>query len=137
MVRNIGLWIDHKEAVIVILTESGLDVQRIASGIEKHVRFRGGARSGTGYGAQFFTPETQKDRQFREHLKKYYEEVVHCVHEADVLLIFGPGQAKWELEKQLAHGMFRGWIAGVETAGRMTERQIAARVRKHFQRQIA
>ncbi len=137
MDRHIGLWIDHKEAVIVILTEGGMEFKRIPSGIEKHIRFRGGARSGTACGAQYFTPETQKDRQFRERLKKFYEEVIHAIQEADALLIFGPGQAKWELEKQLAHAALHGLTAGVESAGRMTDPQIAARVRKYFQKQPA
>ncbi len=137
MDREIGLWIDHKEAVIVILTETGREIIRIASGIEKHVRFRGGARPGAACGAQFFPPETQKDRQFRERLKKFYDEVIRYIRDADRLLIFGPGQAKLELEKQLAHDEFRGWIAGVESAGRMTDRQIVAKVRGYFLKQLA
>jgi hypothetical protein len=53
-----GLWIDHREAVIVIVTEEGEETKRITSNMEKHVRFSGGSRSEEG-GA-----DDQRDRQF-------------------------------------------------------------------------
>src|SRR3990172_3849869 len=38
MKREIGLWIDHREAVIVILTDEGEEMIRLKSDMEKHIR---------------------------------------------------------------------------------------------------
>ena len=44
----------------------------------------------------------------------------------------GPGEAKLELEKRLAHEELKQSIVGIETVDKMTDRQIAAKVRKYF-----
>jgi hypothetical protein len=47
-------------------------------------------------------------------------------------LIFGPGEAKGELTKRLERIDLSGRIVSVETVDKMTERQIAAKVRRYF-----
>jgi len=135
MTKQIGLWIDHRKAVIVILTDKGEEIKRIESSDEKHVRFRGGARAKMPYGAQFFTAETQMDRQFTEHLNKYYGDVIICIRDADSILICGPGEAKLELQKRLIHERVSGKIAAIETLDKITDRQLTAKVREYFQQQ--
>ena len=44
MKKNIGLWIDHREAVIVELTGKGEQITRIKSDAEKQIRVEGGSR---------------------------------------------------------------------------------------------
>jgi 50S ribosomal subunit-associated GTPase HflX len=44
----------------------------------------------------------------------------------------GPGEAKTELEKRLIHEELNRRIVGIETVDKMTDRQIAAKVRKYF-----
>ena len=95
---------------------------------QKHVRFSGGSRSEQGGG------EDQQDRQFTDHLNRYYNEVISHLRDAESILIFGPGEAKGELEKRLASKRVGGRVVGVDTVDKMTDRQIAARVRQHFQK---
>ena len=48
-------------------------------------------------------------------------------------MIFGPGEAKLELEKELNESKeLRAKVVSVEAADKMTERQIAAKVRRYF-----
>jgi len=47
---------------------------------------------------------------------------------------FGPGEAKGELEKRLKKNALGKRIVGVETIDKMTDRQIAAKVRQYFQK---
>ena len=61
----------------------------------------------------------------------YYAEVIAVIRDANSIQIFGPGEAKGELEKQLKHAGFKGQIVGIETVDKMTDRQIAAEVREH------
>ena len=137
MAKNIGLWIDHKKAVIVILNKHREEIQQIESGIGKHVRYRGATRPKTPYSAQYQQGDNQIDKKFLEHLNKYYEKVIAKTRGAESLLVFGPGEAKFELEKRLAHEKVNARIAGIETADKMTDRQIVAKVRRYFQKSSA
>lgn len=126
MKKAIGLWIDHREAVLVILTEGGEETRRMDSGLEKHVRFTGGAEQ--------VTDEDIRDRRFTNHLNTYYAEVIASIRDADSILILGPGEAKGELAKRLESENLTERIVGIETVDKMTERQIGARVRRYFHR---
>ena len=125
MKSEIGLWIDHRQAVIVVVTDAGEETKHIISNMEKHVRFASGSSED---GSQ----EDVRDRQFENHLNSYYDEVVTVIRDADAIQIFGPGEAKGELEKRLDHEGLKGRIVAVETVDKMTDRQIAAKVREHF-----
>jgi hypothetical protein len=48
------------------------------------------------------------------------------------ILILGPGEAKTELEERLGHEGLGGRVVGIEAADKMTDRQVAARVRERF-----
>jgi MFS family permease len=121
-----GVWIDHKEAFVVLVGEGGEKTERIASGMEKHVRFSGRSASEEG------SADDQRDRQFGVHLDRYYDDVIAHVRDAKSILLFGPGEAKGELEKHLVKKGLGGGIVGIETTDKMTDRQIAAKVRKYF-----
>jgi stalled ribosome rescue protein Dom34 len=121
-----GLWIDHREAVIVLVTDKEEKIKRMTSNMEKHVRFSGGSRSEEG------KADDQRDRQFTGHLNRYYDEVTSHLRDAESILIFGPGEAKGELQKRLANKGLGGRIVGIETVDKMTDRQIAAKVRQYF-----
>jgi hypothetical protein len=124
MSRQIGLWIDHRKAVIVTLAEAGEEIRTIESGMEKRVRFKSGRNDELG------STEDIRERQFGQHLNRYYDEVITAVREADSIHIFGPGEAKHELESRLERAGLKNCVSTVETADKMTDRQIAARVRE-------
>jgi hypothetical protein len=122
MTKQAGLWIDHRKAVIVLITDEGEEVKKITSGMEKHTRFMG--EDGPG--------EDVRDRQFGNQLNGYYDQVIAVVRDADSIQIFGPGEAKGELEKRLEHEGLKEHILAIETMDKMTDRQIAAKVRERF-----
>jgi len=121
-----GLWIDHRKAVVVLITEEGDVVKEITSHMEKHVHFTGGNGSEDG------STEDVRDRQFGNHLNNFYERVINEIRDADTIQIFGPGEAKGELKKRLEHDGYKGNILAVETMDKMTDRQIAAKVQERF-----
>jgi hypothetical protein len=124
MKTEVGLWIDHRKAVIAIIAGTNEELKQIDSNMEKQVRYSGAA--------QEHSAEDQRDRRFKGHLNKYYDEVIACIRDADSILIFGPGEAKIELEERMGHETIRGRVVGVETVDKMTDRQIAARARERF-----
>lgn len=122
MKKEIGLWIDHRKAVIVIIKDQEEEVKKITSNMEKHVRFT--SEDGRG--------EDVRDRQFENHLNGFYDEVIAYIRDAGSIQIFGPGEAKGELEKRLEHAGLKQNILAIETVDKMTDWQIAAKVRERF-----
>jgi stalled ribosome rescue protein Dom34 len=132
MTKQIGLWVDHKRAVILTVSEDGEAMQKIESGIE-HLRLRGIHRVRTPYSAQYQKGDDQLDKQYEVHLNKYYEDVLAALRGADAILILGPGEAKMELKKRLERRKNSPPITGILPADKMSDRQFAAKVRKHFE----
>jgi hypothetical protein len=127
MKNDIGLWIDHRKAVIVMINDEGEEVKEIISDMEKHVRF-------SDNGSEESTSEDVRDRQFGNHLDSYYDVVIAVIREGDSIQIFGPGEAKGELHKRLESKELGGRILSVETVDKMTDRQIAAKVRERLRK---
>ena len=132
MANRVGLWIDHQLAVIVFLSEQGEIVKKIESGA-KHIEYRGAQRSKVAYSAQYSQGDNQLDNQFTQQLHKFYEKVKLELREAEHILIFGPAEAKSELKRLVEQDKSLHGEVRVEAADRMTDRQIAARVRKYFE----
>ncbi len=132
MKKEVGLWIDHRKSVIVTI-ENEVEVTReIRSNMEKHIRFADDTNSKTNGDLKGSSAEDIRDRAFGDHLDSYYEGVISLIRGADSILIFGPGEAKVELENRLKHDDLGGRIVGIETADKMTDNQISAKVRDHF-----
>ena len=131
MKTEAGLWIDHRQAVIVILLAHGEEIKRIESNIEKHVRYSGASHSQNPTGHDD-SAEDRRDRRYDDHLNRYYDEVLSLLQNVDSILILGPGEAKGELQKRLEGQAGRRRIVAVETTDKMTEGQIAAEVRQRF-----
>ena len=121
----VGLWIDHKRAVIVIINEKGEETKQIESDMEKHVRFSGEAQKST--------EEDISDRRFTNQLNKYYDEVIESIQIADSILVLGPGEAKIEFKKRLESKEIKKRLINIETVDKMSDNQIAAKVRQYFQ----
>jgi stalled ribosome rescue protein Dom34 len=122
MKKTVGLWIDHKRAMIVFVAGKDTDTKLISSNIEKHHRQSGVA-----------TPaDDVRQRELTGRLNSFYDEVVSCIRDAESILILGPGEAKGELKKRLEKDSLSRRIVGVKTSDKMTDKQIVAVVRGHF-----
>ena len=132
MKRNVGLWIDHRKAVIVFLAGEEEEMKLVRSSVEKQIRRAAGSRSGGPFESQAVQSDGRQQRAFTKHLNTYYNEVISCIRDAKSILIFGPGEAKGELKEHLEREGLGGRIVGVETVDEMTDPQIAAKARQHF-----
>jgi hypothetical protein len=127
-----GLWIDHRKAVIVVVTDAGEETRLVISRVEKQLRRAGGSPLKGRHEAQQVPADDTRERRLTGHLNIYYDAVIACIRDVEVILIFGPGEAKREFERRLASKKLGGRIIGAEAVDKMTDRQIAARVRQHF-----
>ena len=133
MKKEMGLWIDHRQAVIVINGDQNEEIKRtITSNMEKHVRYSGASQAKDAGESHRDTTEDGRDRRFDDQLNRYFDDVISYLHDASSILILGPGEAKVEFQKRLeVHGLSERIVA-IKTADKMTDDQIAAEVRQHF-----
>ena len=132
MKKEVGLWMDHRKAVIVVVSDKGEEIKLIVSKVEKQRRRSGGSPLKGPYEALQVPADDSHEREFTGHLNIYYDAVIGCIRDAEAILIFGPGEAKGELKKRMEREELGGRIVGIETVDRMTDRQIAAKVRQRF-----
>jgi len=137
MKTTVGLWIDHRKAIIVGLTDKGEATKLIISKVEKQPGRFAGVRSTTPYESQQVRADDSRERKFTGHLNIYYDAVIACIRDAESILIFGPGEAKGELQKRIKKNNLGGRIVGIETVDKMTDRQIESKVRQYFREKSA
>ena len=133
MNKNIGIWIDHKEAILVLIEGDQTKVERIESDAESHFRPSGGRKAGGTCVAQSVSKEQKADERRKHQFHNFYQMVIKKAGKADNIFILGPGEAKLELAKEIEK--IKGQhdrIAAVETSDRLTENQIVAKVKSFF-----
>ncbi|HND21332.1 MAG TPA: hypothetical protein PLB18_18315 [Acidobacteriota bacterium] len=134
MKHKVGIWIDHRKAVIVTFEGKHEQVTVVESDVEKHVRTAGGSRSASPYGPQEIVSEGRVARKFTQYCEKFYSEVESLLPPACAIYICGPGEAKLEFNKHLARNKnLAEHIRDIEPADELTETQIVACVKEYFQ----
>ncbi|HLO17817.1 MAG TPA: hypothetical protein VK206_23505 [Anaerolineales bacterium] len=125
MNKKVGLWLDRNKAVIVSIANNVAGRNIITSDMEHYVLY---STVVPGDGA----PENLRDRRFWNHLGEYYDKIIAQIRDATEIQIFGPEQAKYELQKHLESEGLAGHIVSMEDAGTLTDLQIATKVQKRF-----
>ncbi len=123
MSDNIGIWVDHQKAIIVF-AGNDRSVKTVDSHVGSHPHF-GGSQEGGG--------ERKYEARFNQHLTRFYEDVIDQLGHPDAVFIFGPGEAKQQLEHQLTlHKELSSTSVETAPSDALTEPQIITKVRQHF-----
>jgi hypothetical protein len=120
--HKVGVWIDHKKAVIACAMAGRVTATTLASDVGSHPRFAGHEDGGG---------EKKYEHRHAEHLDHYYDEVIRLLGEPEALMIFGPGEAKLELRARLGRSLLER-VVSLETTDKLTDPQIVARVKDHY-----
>lgn len=121
---KVGIWIDHKRAVIVSVSAGRLTTKTLESEVGAHPRYSGQPDDGG---------EKKYEERHGERLAEYYDEVIGQLGQPKALLIFGPGEAKLELKERLSRSKtLSECTVEIETADKLTDPQIVARMKEHF-----
>ena len=134
MKTNAGLWIDHREAIIVVLKNTGAETERIQSKVEKQLRRSGEPDHGR-FESQGVPADDSREREYSGQLARYYDAIISRLRDAESILIFGPGETKGELKRRFENHPDASRTITLETADKMTEPQIVAMVSQHFERE--
>jgi hypothetical protein len=130
---RVGIWIDHRKAVIVSASADRVTVKTLESKVGPHSRYSGRAGSSLPEGPQDEGGEKKYEERYGEQLDRYYDEVIGHLGQPDALLLLGPGEAKLQLKERLSHSKaLSECIVEVETTDKLTDPQIVAKVQEHY-----
>jgi len=125
MNKRVGLWFDSEMAVIVSITDDGEEIRIFTTNMDNYVRYSSHI-PGDG------SPEESRDRRYWNHVAEYYDKVIGHIRDAKAIQIFGPDEAKYELEKRLGTAGLAEYIVSIDHADKLTDLQVANRVRERF-----
>jgi hypothetical protein len=120
----VGVWVDRKKAVIVSIAEGRVTTMTLESDVGPHPRYAGSQEGGG---------ETKYEERHNLRLGQYYDDVINQIGQPDALLLFGPGETKRQLKDRLGRSPASSdRIVAVESADKLTDPQIVAKVKEHF-----
>jgi hypothetical protein len=123
--KRVGLWLDRNKAVIVT-NDNKIEGRRIITSDMEHYVLYSTVVPGDG------SPEDVRDKRFWNHLGEYYDKIIAHIGDATEIQIFGPEEAKYELQKRPESKGLAGLIVSIEEEGKLTDLQIATKVQKRF-----
>ena len=124
MSHEVGVWIDHKKAVIVTISGGEASTRTVVSDVGPHTHYAGSQEGGG---------EKKYGERHTADLDRYYDDVISQLGEADAVLLFGPGEAKLQLKHRLGRSkVLSDNVVTVESADKLTDPQIVAKVKEHF-----
>jgi len=127
-----GVWIDHRRALVVLLTPTGERTALIVSKVEKHPQRSGDSPLKGRYESAQVPADDRRQKALTAELNIFYDAVIAALRNVGSFIILGPGEAKGELKRRLVKSKLGARIAALETADKMTDGQVAAKVRGHF-----
>src|SRR5678815_2241769 len=123
MSQDVGVWIDHKKAVIVSIAAGQVTTRTLESDVGAHPRYSG-FQSGGG---------KKYEERHNQDLDRYYDDVIGQLGKPDALLLFGPGEAKLQLQERLGRSKeLPESVVAVESTDKLTDPQIVAKVKEHY-----
>lgn len=128
-----GVWIDLREAVIISLRGTIVEVRTVECDAARHKRVLRSRNTGSWFGDHFVSDEKKQLGRQRKEMQDYLGRVIKAIGRPDDLVIFGPAQAKRELLKAI--GAIKPPIPCTElTTGPMSRNQKVAWVKRYFVR---
>ena len=120
--KNLGIWMDHSTANFIDLNEEGNN-HSVSSAFTFEAKEEALSRSEN--------IMHNKEQQMHE---AYYKEIADGILNYDHVLLFGPTNAKLELNNYLRKDLhFKNIKIALESADKMTDNEKNAFVKKHFE----
>lgn len=131
--KNLGIWIDKRKAVILSLENGKEQSSTVFSNIEDF-NIKGGSGTKFKGGPQDVVQDSKYLEREKHQTKAFFKEVVGVVKDADAIVIFGPAQMGNRFYEELNknYNSVYSKVKSIEPADSMTDKQIAAWVRSYF-----
>lgn len=125
---KVGLWIDHRKAIIVSVKEKWEEIKKVVLVSEQYPQSFINSTFKGNYSSLQIPVNYLSQRIFQEQINIYYDEIIASICDANSILIFDSNTAKDELRYRLEMNKLGDRIVGIETIDKMTERQISAKI---------
>lgn len=117
--ERIGVWIDHERAVIVSASPDRVTINTVES-----------AYPALDDSHDETSAKREQDGRRRD---RFYDEIITQLGHPQALLIFGPGEAKLQLNTRLSRfKALRECVVGLETTDPLTDPEIVAKVKERY-----
>jgi hypothetical protein len=121
---KLGIWIDHKTAIVVSVTRDHSLVTRLQSSLRPHGHYHG-AQDGGG--------EKKYEARHAQRLAHFVDAVARHVERGDELLILGPGESKSALARRIREvKSLRGVATTTRAADKLSQAQLVAMIRQRY-----
>jgi len=127
MATKIGLWLDERQAVIVSVTNMSAKITKVKSAIKDEIFAVNHVPGDSGTKRDTAIAHRNKIK-IKEALDPYYDGIIDNIWTAGKIVIFGSGEAKYELKNHLRKNNLAQRIVGFEDADKMTDDQIMDKV---------
>ena len=107
MKKHIGVYIDHKRAIIIIVRDGDEKAMYVSSGLS----------------------QAQGSNNARNVIRDYYQRVKSLVRDADELYIFGPADPALQFVREMCRNILHPRIKRICVTRGMTEMSLLRRVR--------
>lgn len=133
MKKNIGIWIDTNQAVIIKLSNNNFSLKRIESNIDTRERIPGESKKFGRFGGQYITYEKNRQNKKNEQTNLYFKALLKEINNCTNVVLFGPSTMKILFEKELKNNMQTAdKLSGTFNSDAMTENQMVAWVKNFY-----
>lgn len=135
MKKNIGIWLDFKQAFIITLKneENTITIKQVESNIEFRERVDGETKKYGRFGGQYITYEKQRENKRLHQTNEFIKQIIKEINTCDSFVIFGPSKMKKLLNKEIKNNLLlANKLLGVFKVGQLTENQMVAWVKDYF-----
>jgi len=121
---KLGIWIDHKKAIIVSVARDHSAVTRLRSSLRPHGHYHG-AQNGGG--------EKKFEARHDQGVAHFIDAVARHVERGDEVLILGPGESKGALAQRIRRiKSLSGVATTAKAADKLSEAQLVAAIRRRY-----
>ena len=133
MKKNMGIWIDTSQAVVIKLSNNDYSVKKIESNIETRERVPGETKKYGRFGNQYLTYEKHRENKRNQQTGQFLKELLKEIDQCDEVVLFGPSTMKYIFEKEIRNNMQMAYkLKGVETSELLTENQMVAWTKNYY-----
>jgi hypothetical protein len=133
MKKQVGIWIDGKEAIIINLGDEANNTLKIESDLENRIYHDKEGDKGSFMGSRHIDNETKFNERRENEMNHFLKEVMAAISDADEVFVFGPAETKLKLKHEMeSNKAMQKKVTCFEAAERMTANQIVAKVKEHY-----
>ncbi len=131
--KNVGIWVDKKEAKIVSLVKGKEHLNIIKSNVEDF-NVKGGSGTRFKGGPQDVVQDSKYLEREKHQFNNFFNEIIELITDIDALVIIGPAQTGEKLETFLLnkHLLIHSKLLSVIKTDTMTNNQLIAWVKEYY-----